>query len=151
MFILLCGTLPSLAATEDVCECIKIRSGATDTLIRPNYFEYKFTIKNTCTNAVWINTGFFGFSFYDVKGRPIRKLRELTFVKRYKYPEYVLIAPNAEYEFKFSDDAFFEYKLEHHTKYVAGLNYSNKKAKHASKKSLNYLCTRELKRFVYVK
>jgi hypothetical protein len=141
----------SFAKGEEVCECIKIKIDAADTIKRNTYLNYKFTIKNTCSTAVWVHTGYFGFALYDLKGKPVKRLRELTFVKRYKYPDFVLIDPKAEYEFKFSDDPFFEYKLERHTKYVLGLKYSNSKAKHKTAKNLNFLCPRELKRFIYVK
>ena len=141
----------SFAKGQDVCDCVKIKVNAADTIKRNTYLDYKFTLKNTCSTAVWVNTGYFGFTLYDLKGKPVRKLRELTFVKRYKYPDFVLIDPKAEYEFKFSDDPFFEYKLERHTKYVLGLRYANTKARHKAARNLNFLCNKELKRFIYVK
>jgi len=151
LFITSILSFSSFAKGQDVCECVKIKVNAADSIKLNTYLNYKFTIKNTCSVAVWVNTSYFGFALYDLKGKPVKRLRELTFVKRYKYPDFVLIDPKAEYEFKFSDDAFFEYKLERHTKYVLGLSYSNTKAKHKAAKSLNFLCSRELKRFIYVK
>lgn len=153
LLLLTVNVLPgrALAADDDVCECVKIKVSSTDTLALNTYLEYKFSLKNTCKSKVWVNTGHFGFTIYDQNNRPAKRLRELTFVKRYKYPDFVLIEPNAEYEFKFSDDAFFEYKMERHNKYIVGLKYTNKKAKHPSKRNLNFLCNRELKRMLYIK
>jgi hypothetical protein len=143
--------LKSSGIGEDVCDCIKFRIGATDTLKTGNYLNYSVSVKNTCTYKTWINTSFFGYTLYNQNGTPVKRLRELTFVKRYQYPEYVLLAPNAEYEFKFADDAFYEFKLDHHTRYIVGLKYINKKAKNNSGKHVNFLCSKELKRTVYVK
>jgi hypothetical protein len=140
-----------LAIGEDVCDCVKIKVHAQDTISKNTYLNYKFTVKNTCSVGVWINTGFFGFTIYNADGKPAQQLKKLTFVKRYNYPEFVQIAPAAEYEFKFSDDAFFEFKMDRRNKYIVGLKYSNTKAKHAVGKNMNYLCTRELKRTIYVK
>jgi hypothetical protein len=136
---------------EDVCECVKLKTFASDTLRRNSYLNYKFSIKNTCSSGVWINTSYFSFAVYNGNGKPTPRIRELTFVKRYTYPEFVLIAPNAEYEFKYADDPFFEYKLERHTRYIVGLRYDNKKHRNVKAKGLNYLCTRELRRSVYIK
>ncbi|MBL7717544.1 MAG: hypothetical protein JNL72_01805 [Flavipsychrobacter sp.] len=139
------------ATGEDVCECVKLKVGSADTLAPNTYLDYRFSVKNTCKSKVWVNTSSFGFAIYDQNNKPARRLRELTFVKRYKYPEFVLIEPNAEYEFKFSDDAFFEYKMDRNSKYIVGLRFANKKYKHPSGRNLNFLCTKELKRLLYVK
>lgn len=138
------------AAGEDVCECIKIKISAPDTLKHGTYLDYKFTLKNTCSGGVWVNTGFFSYRVYNLNNTVAYRTKELTFVNRYKYPEYVLIMPNAEYEFKFADDLFFEYRLERHNRYRIGLRYHNLKAKHAGR-NMNFLCSKELKRTFYVK
>ena len=135
---------------DDVCDCIKVKVGSRDTLSRNAYLDYKFSIKNTCSYSVWLNTGYFGYNILNYNGTQAKRIRELTFVKRYQYPEFVLIAPNAEYEFKFADDPFYEFKLERHTKYQVRLKYSNTKRRHYGK-GQNYLCTKEWKRVVYVK
>lgn len=143
--------LKSFGIGEDVCDCIKLKINATDTLRKNTYLNYSVTLKNTCTYKTWVNTTFFGYTLYHQNGTPVKRLRELTFVKRYQYPEYILLAPNAEYEFKFADDAFYEFKIERHTRYIVGLKYINKKAKNNSGRHPNFLCSKELKRTVYVK
>ncbi len=138
--------LKSFAIGEDVCNCIKFKITATDTLRQNTYLNYSVSVKNTCPYKVWVNTTFFGYTLYNQNGTPAKRIRELTFVKRYQYPEYVLIAPSAEYDFKFADDAFFEFKLERHTRYIVGLKYINKKARKTTGKHPNFLCSKELKR-----
>ena len=153
LLLILAGYLSqnkAAAQSADVCECVKIRIDLPDTLKYNTYLDYKFTIKNTCAGGVWINTNFFSYTVYNLSNTIARRTKELTFVNRYKYPEYVLIMPKAEYEFKFADDLFFEYKLERHTRYRVGLRYQNLKAKHSGKNA-NFLCSRELKRTIYVK
>lgn len=140
----------SFGAGDDVCDCIKVKVGSTDTISKNTYLDYKFSIKNTCASSVWLNTGYFGYGIVNLNGTPTKRLRELTFVNRYQYPEFILIAPNAEYELKFADDPFIEFKMERRTKYQVRLKYDNTKRKSA-KKGLNYLCTKEWKRVVYVK
>ena len=116
--------LSSFGIGEDVCDCIKVKVGSTDTIAKNTYLGYKFSIKNTCKSSVWLNTGYFGYRILNLNGTPTKRLRELTFVKRYQYPEFVLIAPNAEYELKFADDPFFEFKMERRTRYQVRLTYN---------------------------
>ncbi len=142
--------LSSFGIGEDVCDCIKVKVGSSDTISKNTYLAYKFSIKNSCNYSVWLNTGFFGYHILDLNGTPTRRLRELTFVKRYQYPEFVLIAPNAEYELKFADDPFYEFKMNRRTLYNVRLTYNNTQKK-TPKKGQNYLCTKAWKRLLYVK
>src|SRR5690606_36917124 len=107
-------------------------------------------LKNNCKEAVWVNTSSFGYRVFNPDGKPTRVLRKLSFVKRYNYPEFVMLPPDSEYEFKFSDDAFFEYDLHRALNYEFRY-YFNNTTKKAAMDGLNYLCIKEVRQMVHIK
>jgi len=135
----------------EVCNCVLMKIEAQDTLSDDAYITYVFTVKNRCKEPVWINSTKFGFTVNNFNGSHARVIRELQFVKRYTYPQFVSIAPGSQFEFKFADNPFDEYLLSRGNRYWFRFSYNNTNLRHPSGKSLNYLCRKELQRLVYIR
>lgn len=136
---------------NEVCGCVQMTVTAQDTVRFEDYLNYSFAFKNNCKEKVFINSGSFGFLAFDHKNAPVRRLRQLQFVKQFKYPEFVEVRPGEEYIFRFGDDPFFIYDLHQGWKYKFTFTYYNTTHKYKAAPAHTYLCNEFRDKTVIIK
>lgn len=142
---------PRIIWDTGVCQCVALELKTQDTLHFGEYITYSFIFKNNCKDIVSINSSSFRFTALNAFGKQVRVLRKVAFVKRFDIPEFVKLSPGETYEFKFADDAFFEYELHKNQLYKFVFTHSNSTQKHKASKSRTYLCTEWRDKQIFVK
>jgi hypothetical protein len=133
------------------CECVEVNVKAQDTVDYGQYVNYSFLFKNKCRDVVYIHSASFGFKPYNYFKQPVKVIRKISFVKRFDLPEFVIINPKDSFEFRFADDAFFEYDLHKSQEYTFKFVYSNSSIKSKANPKKTYLCTKVRDLPVFVK
>jgi hypothetical protein len=123
------------------CECMSMQIQAPDTLRYEDYVNFSFILKNNCKDAVWVNSGSFGFNVSNPDGTPVRQLRKLQFSKQYRYPDFVPLKPGEVYVFEFGEDPFFQYDLHANWQYKFSFTHNNITKKYKGAPNKTYLCT----------
>ncbi len=142
---------PRIVWDTGVCQCVAMELKTRDTLNFGEYITYSFIFKNNCKDIVSINSSSFRFTALNAFGKQVRVLRKVAFVKRFDIPEFVKLSPGETYEFKFADDAFFEYELHKSELYKFVFTHSNSTQKHKAPKTRTYLCTEWRDKQIFVK
>lgn len=134
-----------------LCKCVSMDIDVEDVLQYKTYLNYKFIFKNKCKIDVWVSSRHFRFRPYNSFGKPVKVLRELSFVKRYDYPDFVRIKPGETYTFSYGDDAFFEYDLQKGQAYKFIFEHRNFGDKSKQEPRKTYLCGQKRSHLIMVK
>lgn len=147
------GSTKGVSVIKDngLCQCVSFAIKAPDTLAYEDYINYTFILKNNCKETVWIHSGSFRFSVANFFGYPVKVIRKLDYVKRFDLPEYVKLLPGEEYEYRFADDAFFQYDISKGAQYKFSFIYNNTSNKYRAAPNKTYLCIQLKDKMIYVK
>lgn len=141
----------SVIKDNGLCQCVSFAIKAPDTLMYEDYINYTFILKNNCKETVWVHSGSFRFSVANFFGYPVKVIRKLDYVKRFDLPEYVKLLPGEEYEYRFADDAFFQYDISKGAQYKFSFIYNNTSNKYRAAPNKTYLCIQLKDKMIYVK
>ncbi len=133
------------------CSCVAFAIKAPDTIQYEDYLNYTYILKNNCKETVWVHSGSFRFSVANVWGKPVKTIRKLDYVKRFDIPEYVKLMPDEEYEYRFADDAFFQYEIGKGSPYKFSFIYNNTDYKYKAAPGKTYLCFQLKEKMIFVK
>lgn len=145
------GTPVPIVRETGNCACVEMSVKAQDTVEYGQYVNYTFKFKNSCRDVVYIHSSSFSFKPFNYFNQPVKVIRKISFVKRFDLPDFVAIQPRDSFEFRFADDAFFEYDLHRHQQYNFKFLHSNSSFKSKVNPSKTYLCTEIKNQEIFVK
>ena len=136
---------------NDFCKCVKMDIDVSPMLQYETYLNYSFVFKNNCKIDVWVSSKHFRFTPYNSFNKPVKVIRQLSFVQRYDHPDFVKIMPGETYTFKYGDDAFFEYDLRKGQSYKFIFEHRNFGIRSKMAPEKTYLCGQKRTQLITVK
>lgn len=136
---------------NNFCKCVVMDIDVSPLLQYETYLNYSFIFKNNCKIDVWVSSKHFRFKPYNSFNKPVKVIRELSFVQRYDYPDFVKIMPGESYTFKYGDDAFFEYDLRQGQSYNFIFEHRNFGIRSKMAPEKTYLCGQKRTQLISVK
>lgn len=135
---------------EQFCQCLTMELIAPEKLPYSAYLNYGFKIHNRCQETMYVQSSGFQFSVFQTNGRTAKTLRSLQFSKQFKYPEWVAISPQEDYEFQFADDPFFRYDLQSGEEYIFRFQYKHEHDKVKNKAPGALACPQNSERKIFI-
>ncbi len=133
------------------CDCMTMEIKAPQDIRYADYLNYSFIFRNRCEEPLWVQSSEFGFSVHRTNGQSAKTLRSLNFSKQYKYPEWVEISPENDFEFQFADDPFFRYELQSGDEYIFRFRYLPPPAKSSKTSSRATACPKTMEQKIRIR